>query len=39
MTIEWHINSDEPQLLDYNLENGRDAGLFDSDAAIPRFRS
>ena len=28
-TIEWHINSDEPQLLDYNLENGRDASLFD----------
>jgi len=26
---EWHINSDEPQLLDYNLENGRDANLFD----------
>jgi len=29
-TIEWHINADEPQLLDYNLENGRDASLFDS---------
>ena len=28
-TIEWHINADEPQLLDYNLEHGRDAGLFD----------
>jgi len=28
-TIEWHINADEPQLLDYNLENGRDANLFD----------
>ena len=28
-TIEWHINADEPQLLDYNLENGRDASLFD----------
>ena len=27
--IEWHINSDEPPLLDYNLENGRDASLFD----------
>ena len=27
--IEWHINSDEPQLLDYNLENDRDATLFD----------
>lgn len=29
--IEWHINSDEPALLDYNLENGRDPGLFDPD--------
>jgi len=29
-TIEWHINADEPQLLDYNLENGRDADLFDA---------
>ena len=28
-TMEWHINADEPQLLDYNLENGRDPGLFD----------
>jgi len=28
-TIEWHINADEPQLLDYNLEYGRDASLFD----------
>lgn len=31
-TIEWHINADEPQLLDYNLENGRDAGLFDASS-------
>jgi predicted extracellular nuclease len=31
-TIEWHINADEPRLLDYNLENGRDAGLFDPDS-------
>jgi len=31
-TIEWHINADEPQLLDYNLENGRDASLFDPDS-------
>jgi hypothetical protein len=30
-TIEWHINADEPDLLDYNLENGRDANLFDSN--------
>ena len=29
--IEWHINTDEPRLLDYNLENGRDADLFDSN--------
>lgn len=29
--IEWHINADEPQLLDYNLENGRGADLFDSN--------
>ena len=28
--IEWHINADEPALLDYNLENGRDPTLFDS---------
>jgi len=27
--FEWHINADEPPLLDYNLENGRDAALFD----------
>jgi len=31
-TIEWHINADEPALLDYNLENGRDPGLFDEDS-------
>lgn len=29
--IEWNINSDEPALLDYNLENGRDAKLFNPD--------
>ena len=28
--IEWHINADEPPVLDYNLEFGRDAGLFDA---------
>lgn len=27
-TGEWHINADEPPLLDYNLEFGRDAVLF-----------
>ena len=26
----WHINADEPPMLDYNLEFGRDAGLFDA---------
>jgi len=31
-SIEWHINADEPQLLDYNLENGRDSSLFDPDS-------
>ena len=30
--IEWHINADEPALLDYNLENGRDPALFDPDS-------
>ena len=30
-TIEWHINADEPRLHDYNLENGRDADLFDPE--------
>jgi len=29
--LTWPINADEPQLLDYNLENGRDANLFDPD--------
>ena len=28
-TLEWHINADEPPLLDYNLDAGRDPGLFD----------
>lgn len=27
---EWHINADEPPVLDYNLEFGRDAVLFDA---------
>lgn len=31
-TMEWHINADEPPLLDYNLEFGRDASLFDADS-------
>ena len=29
-TIEWHINVDEPPVLDYNLEYGRDPALFDA---------
>jgi predicted extracellular nuclease len=28
--IEWHINADEPRVLDYNLEFGRDPDLFDA---------
>jgi len=28
--LEWHINADEPVVLDYNLESGRDPALFDS---------
>lgn len=31
-TVEWHINSDEPPVLDYNLEYGRDPSLFDADS-------
>ena len=31
-TIEWHINADEPPLLDYNLEFGRDPALFDGSS-------
>ncbi|XOV86829.1 MAG: ExeM/NucH family extracellular endonuclease [Pseudomonadota bacterium] len=27
----WHINADEPALLDYNLDNGRDRALFDAE--------
>ncbi len=30
--IEWHINADEPPLLDYNLEHGRNPGLFDASS-------
>ena len=26
---EWHINADEPSLIDYNLDFGRDTSLFD----------
>ena len=29
---EWHINADEPPLLDYNLESARDPALFDADS-------
>lgn len=31
-TLEWHINADEPSILDYNLENGRNAELFDANS-------
>jgi len=30
--VEWHINADEPPLLDYNLEFGRNPDLFDPDS-------
>lgn len=30
--LQWHINADEPALLDYNLENDRDPALFDADS-------
>jgi len=35
-TIEWHINADEPALIDYNLDAGRDPALFD-DTTPYRF--
>jgi len=28
--VEWHINADEPRVLNYDLEYGRDPGLFDA---------
>ncbi len=28
-TTEWHINADEPDAIDYNLDFGRDDSLFD----------
>lgn len=30
---EWHVNSDEADALDYNLDFGRDPSLFDGDTA------
>ncbi|PSN20823.1 hypothetical protein C7271_00035 [filamentous cyanobacterium CCP5] len=30
-TTEWHVNADEPDALDYNLDFGRDPSLFDGD--------
>ncbi len=30
---EWHINSDEADALDYNLDFGRDPAIFDADIA------
>ncbi len=29
--IDWHINADEPRVLDYNLDGSRDPALFDPD--------
>jgi len=29
--FEWHINSDEPTVVDYNLDYGRDADIFNPD--------
>lgn len=34
--VEWHINADEPRVLNYDLESNRDPNLF--DAAVP-YRS
>ncbi len=31
---EWHINADEPRLLDYNLDDERDPGYFDADTPL-----
>ncbi|MEL7088090.1 MAG: hypothetical protein AAGL98_06555, partial [Planctomycetota bacterium] len=33
---EWHVNADEPDAIDYNLEFGRDPGIF--DGSVP-FRN
>jgi predicted extracellular nuclease len=30
--VEWHINGDEPRVLDYNLEFDRNPGLFDANS-------
>ena len=30
--VEWHINADEPAVLDYNLEHNRNPALFDPDS-------
>ena len=30
--VEWHINADEARLQDYNLEFGRDPGIFNPDS-------
>ena len=31
-TVDWHINSDEPSLYDYNLFQSRDSAIFDPDS-------
>ncbi|MDJ0917947.1 MAG: ExeM/NucH family extracellular endonuclease [Woeseiaceae bacterium] len=29
--LDWHVNADEPRLIDYNLEGDRDPAWFDGD--------
>ena len=36
---EWHINSDEADALDYNLDFGRDPAIFDAETSGARLRS
>ena len=31
---DWHINADEPRVLDYNLDFGRDPSLFNGSSPI-----
>ena len=30
--LDWHVNADEPRLVDYNLEGDRDPAWFDGDS-------
>lgn len=32
--LEWHINADEADALDYNTDFGRDVGIFDGDSPV-----